>query len=239
MLKHTKKIKEIYEDIQRELYYMIPEKWDELYLYASVIDKQDGTQKGELYFYYIPKGILRKKPVSVYEVPAKFNLDETQYLGLVDLLYNSIKALREEYRKSEPGLLWSNLTLRIKNLKFNVEFDYEDLEKSNFTSFERHVIWRHTVLGITMEQCSREEKEILKRYYTGARIIGRKEIYDTGIYIKNIKNIVDFTTESYADTKDIDYIKEEEEVSKKNKNQILMNEENETKSKDNKYTFGD
>ena len=28
MLNHTKKIKEIYEDIQRKLFYMIPEKWD-------------------------------------------------------------------------------------------------------------------------------------------------------------------------------------------------------------------
>ena len=27
MLNHTKKIKEIYEDIQKKLYYMIPEKW--------------------------------------------------------------------------------------------------------------------------------------------------------------------------------------------------------------------
>ena len=64
MLKHTKKIERIYEDIQRKLYYMIPEKWEELYLYASIIDKDDGTTTGELFFYYIPKGILRKKPVS-------------------------------------------------------------------------------------------------------------------------------------------------------------------------------
>ena len=60
MLKHTKKIEEIYENIQRKLYYMIPEKWEELYLYASIIDKPDKTATGELFFYYIPKGILRK-----------------------------------------------------------------------------------------------------------------------------------------------------------------------------------
>ena len=64
MLKYTKKILEIYEDIQRKLYYMIPEKWQELYLYASIIDKPDRATSGELFFYYIPKGILRKKPVS-------------------------------------------------------------------------------------------------------------------------------------------------------------------------------
>ena len=50
MLNHTKKIKEIYEDIQKRLFYMIPEKWDKLYLYSSVIDMPDGQQTGELYF---------------------------------------------------------------------------------------------------------------------------------------------------------------------------------------------
>ena len=64
MLNHTKKIKEIYEVIQKMIFYMIPEKWDKLYLYSSVIDMPEGKKTGELYFYYIPKGILRKKPVA-------------------------------------------------------------------------------------------------------------------------------------------------------------------------------
>ncbi len=42
------------------IFYMIPEKWDKLYLYSSVIDMPEGKKTGELYFYYIPKGILRK-----------------------------------------------------------------------------------------------------------------------------------------------------------------------------------
>ena len=55
MLKTTKKIKEIYEDIQKKIFYMIPEKWDELYLYASVIERFGSIETGELFFYYIPK----------------------------------------------------------------------------------------------------------------------------------------------------------------------------------------
>ena len=54
MLKHTKKIKEMYEDIQRRIFYMIPEKWEKMYLYASVMDRIDGQKTGELFFYYIP-----------------------------------------------------------------------------------------------------------------------------------------------------------------------------------------
>ena len=101
MLKTTKKIKEIYEDIQKKIFYMIPEKWDELYLYASVIERFGSIETGELFFYYIPKGILRKNPINVYEIPAKFNLEEAEYLRLVDLLYSKIKELREEFKKIE------------------------------------------------------------------------------------------------------------------------------------------
>ena len=126
MLNHTKKIKEMYEDIQRRLYYMIPEKWEKLYLYSSVIDMPNGDKKGELYFYYIPKGILKKKPVNVYEIPNKFNLDESDYLKLVGILYTKIKKLREEFRKSETGGLWSNITMSIENNRFKVEYNYED-----------------------------------------------------------------------------------------------------------------
>ena len=137
MLNHTKKIKEIYEDIQRKLFYMIPEKWDKLYLYSSVLDEPDKEGKtGELFFYYIPKGILKKKPVNVYEIPAKFNIDENQYLRLVQLLYAKIKELRKEFRKSERNEIWTNITMSIQNLKFKVEYDYTDLNQNDFFSLD-------------------------------------------------------------------------------------------------------
>lgn len=195
MLNHTKKIKEIYEDIQKKLYYMIPEKWDKLFLYSSVIDMPNGEKKGELYFYYIPKGILKKKPVNVYEIPNKFNLDENDYLKLVSILYAKIKQLREEFRKSETGELWSNITISIQNSKFKVEYNYDDLEHSDFNSYERHIIWRYEYLGIGEEQINKKDKEILKRYLLGAKTIGRKETYETGIYIRDIENKIAYNTD--------------------------------------------
>lgn len=195
MLNHTKKIKEIYEDIQRKLYYMIPEKWDKLFLYSSVIDMPNGEKKGELYFYYIPKGILKKKPVNVYEIPNKFNLDENDYMKLVSILYGKIKQLREEFRKSETGSLWSNITMSIQNSKFKVEYNYDDLENSDFNSYERHIIWRYEYLGIGEEQVNKKDKEILKRYLLGAKTLGRKETYETGIYISDIENKIAYNTD--------------------------------------------
>lgn len=221
MLNHTKRIKEIYEDIQKRLFYMIPEKWEKLYLYSSVIDKLNGEKTGELYFYYIPKGIFRKKPVNVYEIPSKFNLDENDYLKLVKILYDRIKLLREEFRKSETSTLWSNITMTIENAKFKVEYNYDDLENSTFTSYERHIIWRYEYLGIGEEQVSKKEKEILNRYITGPKLIKRKENYETGIYIKDIENKIAYNTD---ENKPLEKEPEEQRKAKR-KNQLLLSEE--------------
>ncbi len=230
MLNHTKKIKEIYEDIQRKLFYMIPEKWEKLYLYSSVLDEPDREGKtGELFFYYIPKGIFKKKPVNVYEIPAKFNLDENQYLRLVQLLYDKIKELRKEFQKSERKEIWTNLTLSIQSLKFKVEYDYTDLSLSDFSSYERHVIWRYENLGIGEEQVSKRDKEVLKRYLLGAKTLARKEHYDSGIYIQDIENVIAYSTENYANTQEVEQVVEKTE--RKRKNQLLLSQEEITKMK--------
>ena len=236
MLNHTMKIKEIYEDIQNEIFYMIPEKWEKLYLYASVMDRIDGQKTGELFFYYIPKGIFKKNPVNVYEIPQKFNLDEKEYIKLVNILYKKIVELREEFKKVEVTSTWTNLTMIIEGIKFKVEYDYEDLMKSKFSSYERHIIWRYKYLGITEDQMNKKDKEIIERYLLGEKVIRRRERYETGIYIKNIKNIVDYDTENYESTQNIEYIATKDERAK---NQIIISEEEmermKQKNKENKY----
>ena len=209
---------------------MIPEKWDKLYLYSCVIDMPKNVKTGELFFYYIPKGVLKKKPVNVYEIPNKFNLDENQYLKLVELLFNKIKQLREEFRKVDTEA-WSNITLIIENSRVRVEYDYEDLKRSNFTSYERHIIWRFKYLGIGPEQVSKKDKEILKRFVLGAKTLTRKEIYQFGIYVKDVGNIIDYNTEDSETDKNVEYIVSKEE--RKNKNQILLSQEEIRKMKNN------
>ena len=80
MLKTSKKIKEIYEEIQKKIFNVVPEKWDELYLYASIIDRLGEVQTGEMYFYFMPKGFLRRKFINVYEVPDKYGIEEEEYM---------------------------------------------------------------------------------------------------------------------------------------------------------------
>lgn len=220
MLRHTRKIKELYEDIQRRIFKMIPEKWDSLYLYASVMEGQKET--GEMFFYYIPKGIFKKKPVNVYEIPSKFNIDESEYLKLVDNLYAKIKELRQEFKKLELGETWSNVTIIIHNARFMVEYDYEDLKDNPLSSYERHVIWRCKYLGISFEQLNKEEKDILRKYASGPKVLARVERYEAGIYIKDLNNVITYDTQGKTDVNneeanEQEYVKKDKSI----RNQIL------------------
>ncbi len=219
MLRHTKKIKDKYEDIQKKLFYMIPEKWEKVYLYASVIDQFQNVQTGELFFYYIPKGLLKKNPVNVYEIPSKFNIEENEYMNLVEMLYESIKELREEFKDTEQEV-WSNITISIENTKFKIEFNYDKLQGNEYTSYERHIIWRYKYLNQELGYLNKEEKNIIKRYLDDKKYIHSKtETYEEGIYIKDIKNIIDFDTESYETTQNVEYVSSKN--NKIGKNQIL------------------
>ena len=143
-------IRKIYSELQKQLFYLIPEKWDRIYLYASVEEKMEGLETGELFFYYFPKGILKKNPVNVYEVPSKFSLNEEEYIKLVEKLYNEIKKLREVFKKYVQRL-WNSVTIRIEGLKFEIEYNYEILSNSNYSNMDKHIIWRYNNLKLSMD----------------------------------------------------------------------------------------
>lgn len=188
MLRTTKNMKEKYEEIQNRLFDMIPEKWEKIFLYASITDRTGNVQTGELYFYYIPKGLLRKKPVNVYEVPNKFNIDEAQYTKFVDALYENIKRLRQDFADTDQEL-WTNITISIENCKFKVEYGYEELKQDEQSNYENHVIWRYKYLGIGGD--IKEERKILDKYFSEKKE-PKREVYQTGLYLKTTNNVIGF-----------------------------------------------
>ena len=160
----TTNIKNIYSNIQEQLFFMIPEKWEKVYLYASIMELIDGRETGEMFFYYYPKGILKKKPINVYEIPNRFDIDENAFMKLVNKLYETIKSLRNEF-KNESFKLWSNVTISIANLKFTVEYSYENLIDSKYTKEDRHNIWVYKNLEKPLDSFKKEEKvKILIKY---------------------------------------------------------------------------
>lgn len=205
MLRTTKTMKERYEQIQNYIFTLIPEKWEEIYLYASVYKQKENSQSGELFFYYLPKGILRKKYINVYEVPKRFNINEEQYLKIVEELFRCIKSLRQDFVDTEQDI-WTNLTISIANFKFRIEFKYNDLPKTDEEVFERNVIWRYKYLKIGGD--SKQERRILENYFNGIDD-RKKEIYETGLYVRTDSNNIGFGKDDIAARDFVMYEKDE------------------------------
>ncbi len=185
--------KQIYAQIQKKLFYIIPEKWESVYLYASMIDMPNQRPMGEMYFYYFPKGIIKKKPVNCYEIPNAFNIDEEEYAKLIADLYAILKKLRQIWR-SKHHKEWTNLTISIENFQFKVEYDYEDLTQSQFNSYERHVIWRYLYLKPNLRLLGRKDRNIIRRYqeFETQNELPKTDTYLEGMYSEPVRNIVDF-----------------------------------------------
>lgn len=209
----TPEVKKIYASLQKQLFYLVPEKWDRIYLYASMYENTNELEKGEMFFYYFPKGILKKNPVNVYEVPSKFNVDENAYMELVDKLYQTIKLVKEEFERAEERI-WTNLTISIENLKFHVEYDYEDLATSRYSSYDRHIIWKYKYLNAPIERLQKNDREMLERYLIEENFQDKEtEEYSEGLYKNNVHNIIDYDKEERIEKGHIEE-KEEEKLDK-------------------------
>ena len=220
MLNNSKKIKEIYQEIQKKIFFAVPGKWDELYLYASIIDRLGNVQTGEMYFYFMPKGILKRKFVNVYEVPSRYDIEEDEYMKLVDLIYDEIKLLREEFVK-EDQKVWSNITISIKNNRFKVEYNYDKLLGGQEEYYDHHIFWRNKYLHI--EPHGKREKNAIDQYLANRQPSKKRdEEYTTGIYQKMHTNIITYETTDIKETQKVEYLATKTE-NKKIKNQILCN----------------
>lgn len=194
----TPEVKQIYASIQKQLFYLIPEKWDRIYLYASVTQQMLNLETGELFFYYFPKGILKKNPVNVYEIPSRFSLNEEEYVQLVEGLYHTIKKLREVYKKRQEKL-WSNITIKIEALKFEVEFHYDDLSQSSYSSDERHLIWKYCYLDLPLESFFKKDRKLIQKYLEENVVDTDIEVYSESIYKRPLKNLIDYNKEQQVE----------------------------------------
>ena len=189
---NTPKLRGLYAEIQSQLFYMIPEKWESIYLYASVIDRIGKLQTGEMFFYYFPKGILKKNPVNVYEVPGRFNLNEEAYLKLADNLYHTIQTLRKEFERMGEKL-WSNMTLSIVDAKLSIEYHYENLLNSSYSNYDRHIIWMCKYLQYPIERLSKKDRAMLLEYEQEQDFKNEEiQVYTEGMYHKKVHNSIEY-----------------------------------------------
>lgn len=217
--------KNLYSNIREMLFNMVPEKWESIYLYASVIDSGMNNETGEMYFYYYPKSLIKKNPVNVYEIPSKFNIDENEYMKLASQLYSYIKILRREYIKLD-NFYWSNLSISLENVEFLVEFNDDDLINSPFTNEDRRIIWNYKYLNYPIERLNKKQKRVIDRYFKEV-YIGKHsvKIYSETFYQKHIHNDITYNINSNENKRTENINKnnniEQSETKKSAKNQLL------------------
>ncbi len=187
------KEKEFYMQLQNQLFEMIPESWKTILLYTSIIDIPGGKPKAEMYLYYIPKGLLKRKPVNCYEIPNLFDIDEEEYSRLITNLYNTIKLLRDAYKKRK-GEAWTTIDITCQLDKFIVKYGFEDLRNSEYTPEQRHIIWRYKNLNIDLDTLGRSERKVLDYYIQESKVSlqPREEICTVPIYERPVQAVIDY-----------------------------------------------
>ncbi len=148
-----KEVVKIYKEIYTSILKLIPEKWEKVYLYASVLK----NLKGEMYFYYFPKKIIKSKPINCYEIPEKFEIDENTYNNKLKELYLLIKKIKSKVE-------WTNVTISIDKKFFKIEYHFNDLRKSKYTDEERHIIWQYNYLNLSIDSLNKKEQKLVLNY---------------------------------------------------------------------------
>lgn len=169
---------------------MIPEKWDKLCLYASVMEQIRNVPTGELYFYYFPKGILKKKPVNSYEIPNRFNINEDDYLKQMKALYEQMKELWEEFILCSHKR-WYSITILIENFKFKIEYNFQDIRELPYNQEQLHTIWAYKYLELDIDTMPKKDRKLIERYLEKQKN-DKIETYEEGMYKKPVHNIISY-----------------------------------------------
>lgn len=151
----SNKMNEIYQDIAEKINDVIPDEWEKVFLYGEVLYDSE-----LVYLYFLSK--KNHELIYYLDIPEKYKIEWRIFDIPVEKLDSSILDLYNEYKKQNEKV-WTNFTLILDNTgKFRIDFNYDDIYKSEFTISERQHIWEYEVMGI--EPTLEEHKEIIERY---------------------------------------------------------------------------
>lgn len=201
-----KEINDLYELIIAKLANLILENWKEIYLYVSFFE----NKKGELYFYYYPKKIIKTKPINCYEIPEKFGIDEKAFNKKLTELYSILEELNNNYIIPRC----TNATIQLTNDIFKIKFSYEDLVNSKYTDTQRRIMWAYKYLNIPIESMSISERSLIETYKENTII--NPMIYTEHINVKIIENSV----------KTLEILKDKEAKEEIKNNEMKLNTNN-------------
>lgn len=147
-----------YNDIYTSLNKLIPENWQKVYFYASVFEGTE-SRHSEMYFYYLPKKLIKPKPINCYEIARKFGLDENEYNEALSKLYEKVKKMKWITKEN-----WTNVTIIFDKKLFTIEYHYNNLKNSQYTDEERHLVWCHKYLGLSIDCLNKNNQALVTNY---------------------------------------------------------------------------
>ncbi len=166
-------LRKVCKEIYNSLIKLIPEKWEKICLYESIPE----DFKGEMYFYYFPKKLIKAKPINCYEIASKFGADENTYNDELSKLYKKVKKLKQIVKTP-----WTNITIIIEKNLFTAEFHFDNIINSKYSDEQRHIIWCYKYLKLPLDSLNKKEQNLILGYKEETRI-------KPAIFIEEIKNL--------------------------------------------------
>ncbi|WP_111292757.1 immunity protein YezG family protein [Bacillus safensis] len=149
------KLDTLYGEITHTINEMIPKDWEEVCLYAEILD-----DSAEINFYYRLKGESEYR--YSHNIPEDHHVSESIYNEFLIKLHDLFEELQQVYELINPEK-WTNLTLKLNaNGKFSLELDYEDVLNQGINGSQRRAIWVYENLGILPKRKS--VREFLDQY---------------------------------------------------------------------------
>lgn len=152
----TEKIGELYQKIAEDLSKMIPSQWEQIVLYAEILD-----DSANIYFYFTTPN--SSDYLFSHYIPEHFDVGEEIYDQLLIELQELFEELKEEFKLGNQDI-WTNLTLKLENTgKFSIDYNYEDVLLSELDDLQRRDVWKYQNLGILPKD--EDDKEFVINYF--------------------------------------------------------------------------
>ncbi|PRS47452.1 immunity protein YezG family protein [Bacillus sp. MZGC1] len=149
------KLDSLYGEIAQTVNEMIPKEWDEVCLYAEILD-----DSAEINFYYRLKG--ETAFLYSHNIPEDHHVSKSIYNEFLIKLHDLFEELQQAHELINPEK-WTNLTLKLDaNGKFSLDLNYEDVLNQEINGSQRRAIWAYENLGIHPKRKS--VREFLDQY---------------------------------------------------------------------------
>lgn len=93
-----------------------------------------------------------------------FGIDENEYNEALSQLYEKVKDIKWMTKEK-----WTNVTIIFDKRLFTIEYHYNNLRNSRYTDEERHLVWCHKYLGLSMDSLNKSNQDLIMNYVEESR----------------------------------------------------------------------